>query len=288
MENEINLTGIFSQGYGVIAKQPMRDKNLTNNAKAIYAYLCSFSGNGKSSFPSTKLMMDDLGFKDWRTFKRHIDLLIKYEYVSIEKTRDKGRFDNNRYTIITNKENDCPSCNYTSKEKYHTGKIPVRKNSSTNNNNLLNNNKILNNNSKKDIVDSKPESTETKNYSKEIDINFEKLWSLYPLKRGKGKVSKSTKKELYKIGFEKIKLCIERYIEDTKLRREDFEDLNYKNGSTFFYSGYQDYLGDEFELYKPNSEAKSRDKPVQSKNYEQREYDDDFFDSLYENTQYIK
>ena len=99
MENEINLTGIFSQGYGVIAKQPMRDKNLTNNAKAIYAYLCSFSGNGKSSFPSTNLMMNDLGFKDWRTFKRHMDLLIKYEYVSVEKSRDKGRFDNNRYNI---------------------------------------------------------------------------------------------------------------------------------------------------------------------------------------------
>jgi len=37
-----------------------------------------------------------------------------------------------------------------------------------------------------------------------------------------------------------------------------------------------------------NKEQLQNNKPAQSQNYEQRKYDDDFFDSLYENTQYIK
>jgi hypothetical protein len=117
--------------------------------------------------------------------------------------------------------------------------------------NLLKDSSIKDN---KDIVDSKPESTERKNNSKEIELNFEKVWKLYPLKRGKGKVKDKTKKELYKMGFEAINLAIERYIKDVDLRRSDFKDLNYMNGSTFFNSGYHDYLGDDFVFYKTNAE----------------------------------
>lgn len=136
------------------------------------------------------------------------------------------------------------------------------------------------NDNKKNIVQSK------------IELNnfFDLIWKEYPFKRGKGKVSDKTKKELYKLGFDKLKMIIERYKKDVELRRQDFEGLNYLNGSTFFNSGYLDYIKDDFEFYKPKDkkEAKIRDKPIQSTNYEQRKYDDEFFDNLYDNVQYIK
>jgi hypothetical protein len=74
-----------------------------------------------------------------------------------------------------------------------------------------------------------------------IEQFFESVWSLYPNKKGKGKVSLTQKQKLYDIGFEEIKRCIERY-EDTK---EEWKE--WQHGSTFFNSGYVDYLDKNFE-----------------------------------------
>jgi len=106
---------------------------------------------------------------------------------------------------------------------------------------------------------------------KELYINteknntFEKLWNLYPLKRGKGSISETTKDNILKIGFEKMEQAISRYIKDTELRRKDFPELNYKNGSTFFNSGYKDYIEDDFIYYNPKK----------TKNHQEREYTDE-------------
>jgi len=72
-------------------------------------------------------------------------------------------------------------------------------------------------------------------------VFFEEAWQLYPEKKGKGKISDSKKKELYKIG-EELKRCIERYVKDTDRRRKTFPDLKFQNGSTFFNTGYIDFL----------------------------------------------
>lgn len=115
-----------------------------------------------------------------------------------------------------------------------------------------------------------------------INNNFEELWKLYPIKEGKGNVKAKKKKELYKIGYDKMKLAIERYLKNTDLRRINFPDLNYKNGSTFFNSGYVDFIDDNFEFYKPKENTKFN-QPIQSTNYEQREYSDDYWDKFIKN-----
>ena len=68
---------------------------------------------------------------------------------------------------------------------------------------------------------------------------FEDAWKHYPKRRGKGQVSKSKKLALFKdVGLEQLIRCIERYKEYTK-----GWDMQYiMNGSTFFNSGYVDYL----------------------------------------------
>lgn len=67
---------------------------------------------------------------------------------------------------------------------------------------------------------------------------FESIWKLYPKKEGKGQVSETKKKELYKLGFEQIERCIERY----KKAKVGTDKQFLQNGSTFFNSGYVDYL----------------------------------------------
>lgn len=77
----------------------------------------------------------------------------------------------------------------------------------------------------------------------DISEFFESIWKLYPNKKGKGQVSDSKKKALYEIGFEKMARAIERYKSD--LEKDEWR--NAQNGSTFFNSGYVDYLDENYE-----------------------------------------
>lgn len=74
--------------------------------------------------------------------------------------------------------------------------------------------------------------------SADADALFERLWSLYPLKRGKAQVSKANKMHLLDIGFDELQRAIDRYKAD--LDNETWRKP--QNGSTFFNSGYIDYL----------------------------------------------
>lgn len=67
---------------------------------------------------------------------------------------------------------------------------------------------------------------------------FEKLWGLYPNKKGKGQVSRSQKQKLLEIGFEEMGRAVERY--QIELAKDAWRKP--QNGSTFFNSGYVDYL----------------------------------------------
>lgn len=71
---------------------------------------------------------------------------------------------------------------------------------------------------------------------------FEQLWKMYPVKKGKGQVSDAKKVELLKIGYDQMSRAIERYQEG--LKREPWRKP--QNGSTFFNSGYVDYLDENF------------------------------------------
>ena len=47
-------------GYGTVSKITMQDRKLSIEAKAIYAYLCSFSGGKDEAWPSISKMCYDL------------------------------------------------------------------------------------------------------------------------------------------------------------------------------------------------------------------------------------
>lgn len=72
---------------------------------------------------------------------------------------------------------------------------------------------------------------------------FDKLWDLYPVKKGKAKVSDTQKMKLLEIGFEEMSRAIERYKAEWE-KENDWRKL--QNGSTFFNSGYVDYLDANF------------------------------------------
>lgn len=72
----------------------------------------------------------------------------------------------------------------------------------------------------------------------EIESFFESIWKLYPNKKGKAAVSKTKKKELFKVGYDEMSRAISRYVTD--LKAEEWRKPQY--GSSFFNKGYVDYL----------------------------------------------
>lgn len=86
----------------------------------------------------------------------------------------------------------------------------------------------------------------------EVNTLFEHLWSLYPSKKGKGQVSDADKRRLYEVGQEHMERAISRYLDG--LEMDTWRKP--QNGSTFFHSGYVDYLD---ENYVPPAQPKSKE-----------------------------
>lgn len=74
---------------------------------------------------------------------------------------------------------------------------------------------------------------------------FEAIWKQYPHKMGKKSVAKKSKDEIEKIGLPRMEIALQKYLEYVQSQRDRGFPLQYKNGSTFFNSGYLDFLPDE-------------------------------------------
>lgn len=139
--------------------------------------------------------------------------------------------------------------------------------------------KKINSKYSKDLIKEELEKLKDKDISKlellkELDKNLkskikdnsnqdtEEIWSLYPLKKGKKIAIKKIPKLLKEYGKEQIVRCIDRYIKYVDNQRKNgFSTLNYKDGSTFFNSGYMDYLDCNYQediITKPKEEPKRR------------------------------
>ena len=74
---------------------------------------------------------------------------------------------------------------------------------------------------------------------------FEQLWKLYPIKKGKGSVSVTTKKKIAKIGIEEMTRAINRFV--NQMKKENRSKQYIMQGSRFFNSGYVDYLDNNYD-----------------------------------------
>ncbi len=122
-----------------------------------------------------------------------------------------------------------------------------------------------------------PKSQKQDSMSKaDADALLNRLWKLYPVKKGKGRISATQKKKLLKIGYDEMARAIERY----KQYVESVDYLHYQYGSTFFNGGYVDYLDANYDpesdlKAKSSPETKHKQKKNQFDDYPTREYDFD-------------
>ena len=114
-----------------------------------------------------------------------------------------------------------------------------------------------------DIEREKEKEKDSKNNNKcaskaQVDSFFESIWELYPVKKGKGQVSDAKRKALYAIGYDAIKRAIDRYLNELQ---KDSSWRKAQNGSTFFNSGYVDYLDNNFVPDEKKATTTSKNQP---------------------------
>lgn len=105
LEDKLIIEGVNCKGFGVLPKYVMLDPDLTIDAKTIYAYFCSFSGNGSTSFPSRDKILSDLSINK-EAYYKHFHLLTEQGYITVEQEHKKGGrgdgFAKNIYTLVSN------------------------------------------------------------------------------------------------------------------------------------------------------------------------------------------
>ena len=96
---------------------------------------------------------------------------------------------------------------------------------------------------------------------KKVNAHFEALWALYPAKRGKNKVTESTRRNLFAVSTEEMRRAIDRY--KAEVEAANF-DRNWLNGSTWFNGRWEDYAGDAYEpLPQHDAKPSTRSRQVQ-------------------------
>lgn len=109
---------------------------------------------------------------------------------------------------------------------------------------------ITNTNTKEPITNTKKKDISASDPAvKDAEECFRKVWEMYPNKKGLGSVSKSQKLKLFReVGEEHLIRALNRYLEEHK-KKEQRGDFcpPWKNGSTWFNSGYVDYLDENYQ-----------------------------------------
>ena len=209
-----------------------RHTTLPLEAKGLYAYLASLSDVNDECYPTVDLIRHELGISKDRYYKYMRMLVAAGVVKKVQIKTEDCKFGRNVYKLTH--EVYFSEKPYTEKSdtESSTTKIPTAESKDTNNKSI--NNKSINNKNNKQFA-----SDNALKVSKAaINDFFESIWKLYPNKKGKGQVSDSKKKALYDIGYDELSRAIERY--KAGLARDEWRKLQY--GSTFFNSGYIDYL----------------------------------------------
>lgn len=230
--------------YAIIPASVRYDKELTPNAKLLYGEITALSSQ-KGYCWATNAYFSKLYGVSKVSVSKWINQLISRNYLKSEMIygTKKEILERRLYLvepIIKNLNRELKNVYEPGKEIFDRSIKEKFKDNNTLDNNTYNITKeysAFNNAHFKNDINFNIE---------EINNFFETHWKLYPNKRNKNQVSMRKKKELYILGS-KLKICIERYIEDVENQKlAGFTSLKYKNGNTFFNSGYIDYLDENY------------------------------------------
>lgn len=139
-------------GYGIVYQNVMRNKSLSPEAKAIYAYLSSIAGSGGSCYPSVDTIQKELCMSKNRLSK-HMRQLISLGVVEKVRERNGNIYGRNVYKITHRITLTNDLKHIFEVVENEAVEIQALENKTTNNNNTNNNNTNNNNINYQQIAD---------------------------------------------------------------------------------------------------------------------------------------
>lgn len=228
--DQVQMGNVLSEGYGIIAKKVMKDKDLSIEAKAIYAFLCSYTGKGDTAFPGVSLITGTLGISRQR-YNKHREALEAKGYISVIRERKKnGTLGRNTYKI----NSSIPTLQKPTMDKPTLDSPALDEptmDNLTNNNNISNNNSI--NNNKRD-----------KNNSKE-HARFSDFYDLYNKKKARPQAVRAFNKAIQNHSYEAIEKGTISYLKSIKSADKKYQ----KHPATFLNN---ECFLDEYDYIKGN------------------------------------
>lgn len=105
VEEILRVEGIMAKGYGILPKFVMQDRELELSDKGLYAYFCSLTGSGDTTWPRRETVMKHLKIgKD--AYYASYGRLIKRGYITVQQQKNSaGQWALNIYTLVSN-----PAC----------------------------------------------------------------------------------------------------------------------------------------------------------------------------------
>lgn len=236
---------MISDGNYITIQGWMRtDLNLSGNELIVYAIIYGFSQNKQGEFTGSAQYLADWTGCSRRNIMRILNKLV--EEGTISKTETVLNNNEKRVSYQAERGYDKMSqgvskCHMGYDKmsqggvtKCHRGYDKMSHNININNNT----NNITRDTNNVHSCSESPEETPEET----AEEFFERAWQYYPNKRGKGQVSEKSKERLMSHGWDNVKRAIDRYLED--LKKDEWRKA--QNGSTFFNSGYIDYLDENY------------------------------------------
>ena len=221
---------MISDGTYITIQGWMRTElKLSGNELIVYAIIYGFSQNKQGEFTGSAQYLADWVGCTRRTVMTILNKLVEAKLIS----KTEISLNNNEKRVSYQAERWCEKTSQGVKN-FHRGCEKISHNININNNTNNNNRDINNVHSCSESPEETPEET--------AEEFFERAWQYYPNKRGKGQVSGKSKERLMSHGWDNIKRAIDRYLED--LKKDEWRQA--QNGSTFFNSGYIDYLDENY------------------------------------------
>ena len=215
------------------------DLKLSGNELIVYAIIYGFSQNKQGTFTGSLQYLADWVGCSKRTVMRALNRLVEEKFI----TKTETVLNNNEKRVSYQADMWCDklSCGVTNcqggGDKLSRGVVT---NCQGGGDKMSTNIDIYNtNNNHRDTSNVHSCSESLEETPEEF---FERAWQYYPNKRGKGQVSEKSKERLMSHGWDNVKRAIDRYLDD--LKKDEWRQA--QNGSTFFNSGYIDYLDENY------------------------------------------
>lgn len=173
----VQYEGILSKGFGLIPQMVTRDKTLSIEAKAIYAYLAAFAGNDQKAFPGVALICDELNISKKR-YLSHRKALIERGYIEIKRERLESGFSKNIYVLKQDIPYGVVSLPYDSLPYQNVGLRGVTVQNDPTNINSSNKNIFNKNSINKQQTDKQNMAPNEANLFAEIVATYEKCFGL--------------------------------------------------------------------------------------------------------------